>query len=80
MTNAAKIFIPPGFLACHSGGRNPDDFSGGMDFQYLPSIRMGIDPTGFIENHLVMAGWRFADHRSNDIFLSHPLKSTEQKS
>ena len=80
MTNAAKIFIPPGFLACHSGGRNPDDFSGGMDLQYPPSIRMGIDPTGFIENHLVMAGWRFADHRSNDIFLSHPLKSAEQKS
>ena len=45
MTNAAKIFIPPGFLACHSGGGNPDDFSGGMDLQYPPYIRMGIDPT-----------------------------------
>ena len=80
MTNAAKIFIPPGFLACHSGGRNPDDFSGDLDLLYHSSIRRGIDPAGFIGNHLVMAGWRFADHRSNDIFLSHPLKNTEQKS
>ena len=80
MTNAAKIFIPPGFLACHSGGRDPYDFFGDLDLQHLPSIRRGIDPTGFIENHMVMADWRFADHRSNDIFLSHPLKSTEQKS
>ena len=80
MTNAAQIFIPPGFLACHSDGRNPDDFSGNMDLQYPTSIRRGIDPAGFIENHLVLAGWRFADDRCNDIFLSHPLKSTEQKS
>ncbi len=80
MTNAAKIFFPPGFLACHSGGRDPDDFIGDMDLQYSPSIRRGIDPAGFIENHLVLAGWRYTDHRSNGIFLSHPLKSTEQKS
>ena len=58
MTNAAKIFIPQGFLACHSGGRDPDDFIGDMDLQYSPSIRRGIDPAGFIENHLVLAGWR----------------------
>ena len=80
MTNAAKIFIPPGFLACHSGGRDPDDFYGDLDLQHSPSIRRGVDPTGFNENHLVMDGWRYADHRSNNILLSHPLKSTEQKS
>jgi len=39
MTNAAKIFIPPGFLACHSGGRDPYDFIGDLDLQHLPSIR-----------------------------------------